>query len=176
MWNKSELLLLSHVFAIPQTAARQVPLSFTMFQSLLKLMSIESVTLSKHLVLCHPLLFLPSIFPGIRVFSNELAFHISSNTLHQSMGASASAIVLLMNIQDWFPLGLTGLSPRDSQESSPIPQFKSIDAWYWMLGAGALRQPRGMVRGGRRRGLQDGEHVYTCGGFMLMYGKTNTIL
>ena len=45
-----------------------------------------------------------------------------------------------------------------------------------MLGAGALGQSRGMVRGGRREGVQDGEHVYTCGGFMLMYGKTNTIL
>ena len=48
-----------------------------------------------------------------------------------------------------------------------------FDAWYWMLGAGALGWSRGMVRGGRR--VQDGEHVYTCGGFMLMYGKTNTI-
>ena len=44
---------------------------------------------------------------------------------------------------------------------------------YWMLGTVALRQPRGMGRGGRR--VQDGEHVYTCGGFMLMYAKTNTI-
>ena len=50
-----------------------------------------------------------------------------------------------------------------------------FNAWYWMLGAGALRWPRGMGEGGRR-GVQDGEHVYTCGGFMLMYGKTNTIL
>ena len=101
MWNKSELLLLSHVrlFATPQTAARQVSLSFTMSRSLLKCMSIESVTLSKRLVLCHPLLFLPSVFPSIRVFSNELALHISSNTLHQSRRASASAIVLLMNIR-----------------------------------------------------------------------------
>ena len=49
-----------------------------------------------------------------------------------------------------------------------------FDAWYWMLGAGALGRPRGMVWGGRR--VQDGEHVYTCGGFMLIYGKTNTIL
>ena len=48
---------------------------------------------------------------------------------------------------------------------------------YWMLGAGALGRPRGMVRGGRReRGVQDGEHMYTRGRFMLMYGKTNTIL
>ena len=49
-----------------------------------------------------------------------------------------------------------------------------FDARYWMLRAGALGQPRGMVRGGRR--VQDGEHVYTCGGFMLIYGKTNTIV
>ena len=46
-----------------------------------------------------------------------------------------------------------------------------FDAGYWMLGAGALRRPRGMVQG-----VQDGEYVYTHGGFMLMYGKTNTIL
>ena len=45
-----------------------------------------------------------------------------------------------------------------------------------MLGAGALGWPRGMVQGGRREGVQDGEHVYTPGGFMLMYGKTNRIL
>ena len=49
-----------------------------------------------------------------------------------------------------------------------------FDARYWMLGAGALGRPRRMVRGGRR--VQDGEHVYTCGGFMLICGKTNTIL
>ena len=49
-----------------------------------------------------------------------------------------------------------------------------FDARYWMLGAGALGRPRGMIRGGRR--VQDGEHVYTCGGFMLIYDKTNTIL
>ena len=58
-----------------------------------------------------------------------------------------------------------------------------FDARYWMLGAGALGQPRGMVRGGRReegsgggRRVQDGEHVYTCGRFMLICGKTNAIL
>ena len=49
-----------------------------------------------------------------------------------------------------------------------------FDARYWMLGTGALGRPRGMVREGRR--FQDGEHVYTCGRFMLIYGKTNTIL
>ena len=64
---------LSHVglSATPWTAAHQAPLSFTVFQSLLKLMSIESVMPSNHLILCHPLLLLPSIFPSIGVFSSE---------------------------------------------------------------------------------------------------------
>jgi len=51
-----------------------------------------------------------------------------------------------------------------------------LDAGYRMLGAGALGRPRGMVRGGKWEGVQDWEHVHTCGGFMLMYGKTNIIL
>ena len=60
----------------PWTAARQGSLSFTISWSFLKLMSIEAVTPSNHLLLCAPLLFLPSIFPSIRVFSNELDLHI----------------------------------------------------------------------------------------------------
>jgi len=69
---------LSHVqlFATPWTAAHQASLSFTSSWSLLKLISIESVMPSNHLILCHPLLFLPSIFPSIRVFSNVSALHI----------------------------------------------------------------------------------------------------
>ena len=63
-------------FATPRTAACQVFLSFTISRSLLKLMSIESMMPSNHLVLCCPLLLLPSIFPSIRVFSNESALHI----------------------------------------------------------------------------------------------------
>ena len=68
----------SHVwlFATPWTAARQASLSFAISQSLLKLMSIESVRPTNHLVLCYPLLLLPSIFPSIRVFSNESVLHI----------------------------------------------------------------------------------------------------
>ena len=50
-----------------------------------------------------------------------------------------------------------------------------FDAGYWRLGAGALGQPRRMVWGGGGRRIQNGEHMYTCGGFMLIYGKTNTI-
>ena len=94
------------LFATPWTAAHQASLSITNFWSLLKLMSIESVMPSNHLIFCRPLLFLPSVFPGIRVFSNELVLHIRG----QSIGVSASASVLPMNIQDWFPLGWTGWS------------------------------------------------------------------
>ena len=64
------------LFATPWTAAHQTSLSFTNFQSLLKPMFIESVMPSKHLILCHPLLLPPSIFPSTRVFSSELALHI----------------------------------------------------------------------------------------------------
>ena len=64
------------LFAIPWTAAHQASLSITNSQSLLKFMSIELVMLSNHLILCRPLLLLPSIFPIIRVFSNESALRI----------------------------------------------------------------------------------------------------
>ena len=68
-----QLLSRVQLFVTPWTAARQASLSFTISQSWLKLMSIESVMPSKHLILCHPLLLLPSIFSSIRVFSNESA-------------------------------------------------------------------------------------------------------
>ena len=64
------------LFVTPWTAACHASLCFSISKSLLNLMSIESVTPSNHLILCHPLLLLPSIFPSIRVFSNELAFCI----------------------------------------------------------------------------------------------------
>ena len=75
LFISSSVQSLSHVrlFATPWTAARQASLSITNSQSLLKLMSIESVMPSNYLILCHPLLLLPSIFPSIRVFSNESA-------------------------------------------------------------------------------------------------------
>ena len=70
--------MLSHVrlFVTPWTAAHQASLSITNSRSLLKLMSTESVMPSNHLILCHPLLLLPSIFPCIRIFSNESVLHI----------------------------------------------------------------------------------------------------
>ena len=64
------------LFATPWIAVRQASGSITNFQSLLKLLSIESVMPSNYLILCHPLLLLPSIFPSIRVFSNESVLHI----------------------------------------------------------------------------------------------------
>ena len=71
-----QLLSCVWLFATPWSAARQAPLFSTIPQSLLKFMSIDSEFLSDHLILCHPLLLLPSIFPSIRVFSNESAFPI----------------------------------------------------------------------------------------------------
>ena len=71
-----QLLSCVQLSATPWTAARQASLSITNSRSLLRVMSIESVMPSNHLILCHPLLLLPSIFPSIRVFSNESAFCI----------------------------------------------------------------------------------------------------
>ena len=101
----SSVQSLRHVqlFATPLTAAHQASLSITNSRSLLKGMSIESVMPSNHLILCHPLL-LPSIFPSIRVFSSESILCIRWSKYE----VSASASVLPMNIQDWFPLGWTG--------------------------------------------------------------------
>ena len=72
------LQLFSHVwlFATPWTAARHASLSLTISRSLLKLMSIEAVMPSNHLILCRPLLILPSVFPSIRVFSSESVLRI----------------------------------------------------------------------------------------------------
>ena len=91
--------------ATPWTAAHQASLCITNSQSSLKLMSIELVTRSNHLILCRPLLLLPSTFPSIRVFSSELDLCIR---WPKDWSVSFS-ISLPMTIQGWFPLGLTGL-------------------------------------------------------------------
>ena len=111
----------------PWTAAHQASLSITNSQSLLKFVSIESVMPSNHLILCPPLL-LPSIFPSIRDFSNESALHIRwlkycSFSFNISPASGYSG--LISSRMDW--LGLLAI-PRDSQEPSPTPQFKSIDS------------------------------------------------
>ena len=103
--NSHQFSSLSHVqlFATPWTTALQASLSITNSWSSLKLMSIESVMPSNHLILCHPLLLLPSIFPSIRVFSSEPALHIRWPK-YWSFGLTS---VLPMNTQDWSPLGWT---------------------------------------------------------------------
>ena len=126
----SSVQLLSRVrlFATPWTAACQASLSIINSQSLLKLMSIELVMPSNHLILCHPLLLLLSIFLIFRLFSNEsvlcyrcpmywsFIFNISPSNEYSG----------LIRLKD----GLVGspYSARDSQESSPTPQFKSINS------------------------------------------------
>ena len=126
----SSVQLLSRVrlFATSWTTARQVSLSITSYRSSPKLMSIESVMPSSHLNLYCPLFLLPSIFPSIRVFSNRSAlrirwlkyrsfsFNISPSNEH------AGLISFRMYLLD--PLAVQG----DSQESSPTPQFKSINS------------------------------------------------
>ena len=133
----SSVQSLSHVwlFATPWTAARQASLSITNSQSLFKLISIKSVMPSNHLILCRPLLLPPSIFPSIRVFSNESALHIKG----QSIGVSASASVLPMNTQDWSSLGWTvwislqskGLSRVFSNTTVQKHQFFSAQLSLW---------------------------------------------
>ena len=96
-WNSESFSLLvvqslrrARLFATPWTAACQASLSFTISQSLLKFLFIESMMLSNHLILCHPLFLLPSIFPSIKIFSNESLFTSGG----QNIGASTSASVL----------------------------------------------------------------------------------
>ena len=111
------------LFVTPWTVAHQASLSITNSQSLLKHISIESVMPFNHLILCHPLLLLPSIlpsirppiFPSIRVFSNQLF-----TSGGQSTGVSASTSVLPMNTQDWSPLGWTGWISLQSKGLSRV--------------------------------------------------------
>ena len=89
-------------------------------------MSIQSVMQSNHVILCHPLLLLPSIFPSIRIFSNESVFHISQPrywSFSFSISPSNEYSGLISFRMDCLDLLA---SPRGSQESSPTPQFKSI--------------------------------------------------
>ena len=113
--------------ATPWTAALQASLSITNSRSLLRLMSTESVMPCNHLTLCHPLLLLPSIFPSIRVFSKESALRVRwpkywsfSFSIHPSNEYSG----LISFRMDWLDL----LAVQGTlQESSPTPQFKSIN-------------------------------------------------
>ena len=127
----SSLQSLSRVrlYVTPWTAACRASLFITSFRSLSKPMSIESVMPSSHLILCHPLLLLPSILPSIiRVFSNESTLRMR---WPKYWGFSFS-IIPSKGIPGLisFRNGLVGspCGPRDSQESSPIPQLKSINS------------------------------------------------
>ena len=104
-----QLLSRVRLFATPWTAARQASLSFTISPSLLKLMSIELVMSSNHLILCRPLLLLPSIFPSIRVFSNES----DTNELHTPSGSG------LIALPQREPRASPGLGCRPSQDHVP---------------------------------------------------------
>ena len=104
------------LFETPWTAACQASLSITNSWSLLKFISIELVMPSNYLILCCLLLLLPSIFPSIRVFSNEYLFASGG----QSIKVSISTSVLPMKIQGWFPLWLTGLTSLLSKRLSRV--------------------------------------------------------
>ena len=117
-----------HHFVTPWTAAHQAPLSSTISWSLLKFISTESVMLSNHLILCHTLLLLPSIFPSIRVFSSESVLHIRWPkywSFSFSISPSSEHSGLISFKIDWFDLAA---SQGTSQESSPAPQFESINS------------------------------------------------
>ena len=124
-WRPSVVQLLSRVQLLetPWTAACQASLSFTNSWSLLRLMSIKSVMPSNHLILCHPLL-LPQSFPASGSFPMSQLFASGG----QSIGASASASVLPMNIQDWFPLEWTGLTSLQCKGVSSLLQHHSSKA------------------------------------------------
>ena len=100
---------------------------FTISQSLLKLVSVESMMSSNHLILCCPLIFLPSIFPSVRVFSNESALHIRWPKYWNfsfSISPSSEYSGLLSFRIDWFEL----FSVQGTQESFLAPQFESINS------------------------------------------------
>ena len=115
------------LFVNPWTAACQASLSITESWTLLRLMSFQSVMPSNHLILCHPLLLPPSIFPSIRVFSNESVLLMRWPkywSFSFSISPSNEYSGLISFRMDWLDL----CSPWDSKESSLIPQFKSINS------------------------------------------------
>ena len=127
------LLLLSslsrvQLFVAPWTAARQASLSFTISQSLLKLMSIESVMPSNHLILCHPLFLLPSIFSTLRIFSNELALHMSWPKYWFSFNISPSNEYsgLISIRMDWLDL----LAVQGTLKSLQHHSSKASSLWH----------------------------------------------
>ena len=122
-FSSVQSLFLPWLFATPWTAACQASLFITNSQKLLKLLSIESVMPSNHLILYCPFSSCLQSFPASGSFSNESVLHIR----WPKYWTSASPSVLPMNVQDWFPLGLTGLIPLQSQGLSRV-MLKSINS------------------------------------------------
>ena len=120
---------LSHVrlFVTPWTAACQASLSIINYWSLFKLMSIESVMPSNHFKLCLPLLVPPSIFPSIGFFPKESALHIR-RPKYWSFSFNISPSNEHPGLITFNELVGSPCNPRDSQEYSPTPQFKSINS------------------------------------------------
>ena len=110
--------------ANPWPAAGQASLSFTISQSLLKFLPTELVMPSKHLILCHPLLLLPSIFPSIKVFSNESDLHIRwLKCWRLSISPSSEYSGLISFRIDWFDL----LAVQGTLKFSPAPKLENIN-------------------------------------------------
>ena len=128
----SSVQSLSHVrlFVTPWTTARQASLSITDTQSLFKLISIELVMPSNHLILCRPLLLLPSVFSSLRIFSNESALHIRWPKYWSFSFNNSPSNEHLGLISLWDGLVGSSCSSRDSQESSPTPQLKATILWH----------------------------------------------
>ena len=130
-------------------------------------MSIESVMPSNHLILCHRLLLLPTVFPSIRVSFSESGLHIKwpkyrSFSFNISPSNEYSGLIFFRSY--WFDL----LAVQGTVKSL-LQDTGCSGLVHW-------DDPGGWYREGGGRGVQDGDHVYTRGRFMLMYGKTNSIL
>ena len=130
-FNSLQSLCRLRLFVTPWTPACQASLSITNSRSLPKRMSIESVMSSNHLILCRPLLLLPSIFPSIRVFSHESVLCIRWSkywSFSFSISPSNEHSGLISFRMDWLNLLAVQGTLNTTVEGSPTPQFKSINS------------------------------------------------
>ena len=130
-------------------------------------MSIESVMPSSHLILCHPLLLLPTVPPSIRVFSNESTLRMRwpkywSFSLSISLSTEHPGLVSFR--MDWLDL----LAVQGT--------YKNLLHKTVLYISVSFAVPEGWNGEGGGRRVQDGEHMYTCGGFILIFGKSNTVM
>ena len=131
--NVYQSLSCFRLFATPWTIASQAFLSSTISQRLFKLISIESVMPSNHVILCYPLLLLPSVFPSIRVFSNESALHIRRPkywSFNFSINPSNEHSGLISFRTDWFDL-LAVQGTLESLLHNHNPQFSGAQSSLW---------------------------------------------